>query len=768
MPRSQVAAILVLLGTTLPGSAEELLPQPPALDPAVRFWTRVYTEVDSNAGLIHDDTHLDVVYEVIRFPPGLSERSRESRVKRAKSHIRSILRTLATGKRSGLTTEQARILSHWGPSVSDRTLREASHNIRFQLGQADKFLAGLVRSGAWRGHIEATLVDHGVPVELAALPHVESSYDPSAYSRVGAAGLWQFTRSTGRRYLRIDNAIDERLDAFLATNAAARLLRDNYRTTGTWPLAITSYNHGAAGMRRAAQRLGTRDIDQIVQRYKSRTFGFASRNFYTSFLAALHVDQDPERYFGPIQRDAPVDYAIIEMPHYYRATSLAAALGVDEGTLRAHNRALRPSVWNGSKYVPKGYALRIPRDRLALPAGQLLAQIPESERLGEQHRDRYHKVRRGETLSRIARHYGVSQRELVGLNGLRSRHRIRVGQVLVLPDRAGGEPVSIARQAPPTNGVYRVRRGDTLWTIAKRFGVSESELVAENGIRNRHRIAVGQSLRIPGAAASPPQPAPVIAAKPEPPQPAPLVVAEAESPLPAPLVVAEAESPPPAPEIAAEAEPSPPAPEIVALPPLRPEPRVADAEPTPEPEAEAALAASAETSPAAEPAVAGPALVAAAPAVASAAPYGSRPPDPSDYAVHGTRVRVQADETLGHYADWLEVRASHLRSINGMRYGQDLAIGSRLKLDFSRVTPEEFERRRLAYHRSLQEEFFDAWQVTGTDEHVLRRGETLWELATQRYRVPVWLLRQYNPDLDFAALPAGARMVVPRIEPRRG
>jgi membrane-bound lytic murein transglycosylase D len=130
------------------------------------------------------------------------------------------------------------------------------------------------------------------------------------------------------------------------------------------------------------------------------------------------------------------------------------------------------------------------------------------------------------------------------------------------------------------------------------------------------------------------------------------------------------------------------------------------------------------------------------------------------------RVTVQAAETLGHYAEWLEVSASALRSRNGLRAKSPIVIGRTVKLDFRRVSPEEFERRRLSYHRTLQSEFFDHFVVTGTEQHVLRRGETVWFLAARKYRVPVWLLRQYNPDLDFGALPTGAQMVVPQIEPR--
>ena len=144
-------------------------------------------------------------------------------------------------------------------------------------------------------------------------------------------------------------------------------------------------------------------------------------------------------------------------------------------------------------------------------------------------------------------------------------------------------------------------------------------------------------------------------------------------------------------------------------------------------------------------------------------------PDPSNYSVSkGDRVTVQADETLGHYAEWLEVRPSALRRLNRMKPGTPVQIGRTAKLDFSHVTPEVFEQRRLEYHLALQEAFFEAYVVSGTESHVLKKGETLWFLAQHKFEVPVWLLRQYNPDLDFGALRPGTRMVIPVIEPRAG
>ena len=347
-------------------------------------------------------------------------------------------------------------------------------------------------------------------------------------------------------------------------------------------------------------------------------------------------------------------------------------------------------------------------------------------------------MRRGETLSKIAQRYGVKERELVALNNLRSRHRIRAGQVLRLPDD-GSAPIVVARRDPPADGIYQVRRGDNLSIIEKRFGVSQQDLVKWNRLRNRNQIAVGQPLRVAAPA---------------------VVVASAEA-------------------VRAEATAS-----LAAAPavPRSSQPRSRRIETKAEVTLEAAALAASEPTPPAEAGTyrcRGAAALFAAPDTPQAQAESARRrepceeldaapvaiPDPSDYAVTPDhRITVQAEETLGHYADWLEVSASRLRRLNRMRYETPLVIGRQKKLDFSRVTPEEFERRRLEYHRTLQEEFFDAYVVSGTRTHMLSKGDSLWYLAQRKYEVPIWLLRQYNPDLDFGSLPAGAPMVVPIIE----
>jgi membrane-bound lytic murein transglycosylase D len=496
---ARTLTLLMALLVCAPAIAAEPVPfpRPAALEPRVRFWTRIYTEVGTDGGLVHDPENMNVVYEVVRFPDSLTRRGREHRVRDVKERYEKVLHTLARGKRENLSHDERRVLALWPEGVSSETLRSAARRIRFQLGQADKFRAGLIRSGAWEGYIRRTFAEHRLPPDLAVLPHVESSFNPAANSHAGATGIWQFTRSTGRLFMRIDHVVDERRDPFLSTVAAGRLLRENYEKTRTWPLAITAYNHGASGMKRAVEKLGTREIATIVEKYESRSFGFASRNFYAEFLAARDVVNDSTRYFGVLTRDPPADPEIVVLDHHYRAKTLAHAFGVPLDLLRQHNLALLSPVWEGSKHVPKRYGLRVPRDPNRQATRVILASIPGSERFAKQKPDLHYRVRRGDTLSRIARRFHVRESELVTMNGLRSRHRIRIGQVLRLPVNEPGRAVGVAREPVPPDGLYRIRRGDTLSVIARRFGVSEQDLVALNHLPDRDRIHARQLIQLP-------------------------------------------------------------------------------------------------------------------------------------------------------------------------------------------------------------------------------------------------------------------------------
>jgi len=317
---------LLALLLRLPVAAAETpdpFAHPPELERDVRFWIRVYTEVTTDQGLLHDDWNLGLVYEVLRFDPASSPAQREKRVGDAKAHYAAMLRQFAAGETDDLSPHEKRILHAFGDKATPKDFRDAIERIRFQLGQADRFHEGLIRAAVLEKQIAATLMQHGVPAEIAALPHVESSFNFAAYSKVGAAGLWQFMPSTAKRFMRVDGVVDERLDPRSATEAAANLMLYNYRLLGTWPLAVTAYNHGPGGLRRAQDELGSSDIAVIVKRYQGATFGFASRNFYVSFLAALEVDRNAEKYFGPITHLPDTDSTPVELPDYIAVEALA-------------------------------------------------------------------------------------------------------------------------------------------------------------------------------------------------------------------------------------------------------------------------------------------------------------------------------------------------------------------------------------------------------------------------------------------------------------
>jgi membrane-bound lytic murein transglycosylase D len=367
-----VILALVFTGAGMAGiasaqAAPSAIPRYPELQRDVDFWVRVYSEVSTRQGFVHDARNLAVVYGVAALPdaPPGSEPRREA-IKTARERWSAALRAAASALSTGqaLQGDAAWVAKVWrdalGRDPDAATLEAALADVRFQLGQADRFRAGIERSGLWREHIAATLAAAGLPPELVALPHVESSFDPTAYSKVGAAGVWQFMPGTARLYMRVDGAVDERMDPFRATEGAAQLLANNLRLLGSWPLALTAYNHGAAGMRRARDTMGTDDFAVIARRYRGPAFGFASRNFYPSFLAALTIDQDPQRFFPGVQRAAPLRPVQIAMPAAAPVAELARLLNLPQPVLRELNPALRPAVWSGERPVPAGYRLHLP------------------------------------------------------------------------------------------------------------------------------------------------------------------------------------------------------------------------------------------------------------------------------------------------------------------------------------------------------------------------------------------------------------------------
>ncbi len=688
---------LILSPLTLSAAITDF-PVPDTIRPAISFWIKVYTEADTQSGFLHDAQELRIIYRKL-------DRDRET-INSVREKIRDDLRVLASGKRSGLTPSQKELLELWGSDTANARLEQAANNVRWQLGQSDRFIEGIRRSGAYRSHIDAVIREKNLPPELAILPHVESSFHPGAYSRVAATGMWQFTRSTAQRFMRADYVVDERLDPYAATYAAMELLEYNHNALGSWPLALTAYNHGANGMARALRDVGSADIGRIIAEYKGPRFGFASRNFYPQFLAALEVDTNAIKYFGDITRNRAPEFTSFTMSSFVDARVVAKTLGVSLNDLERDNPALQPAVWSGTKRIPRGYVLKI--DRLSF-SGDLVAGINTislSELFSEQIPDLSYVVRSGDSLSVIAERYKTSVSELVAINQLRDRNTIRIGQTLLLPQQDGSVPTLLVNNsepiAVPADGEYEVRRGDTVSLIAERHNLPLETVLALNNLDSNGIIFPGQTLRLKGDTQS--EPTPIVN----------VLVVDADT-------VSEDD------DIAIAVDSA--ASEQVAI-------LVNSVATAVEPDAgevEAQLLADLQS-------------------------------DPADYSVRiDNTIEIQAAETLGHYAEWLGLRSWDIRRLNGLEYRDPVIIGKRLKLDFSKVGSAQFEQMRREFHRNLQSDYFQSWRIRETEQHSISRGEFLVNLARER-SVPMWLFRQYNPDVDAGRIQIGQVVVFPVVE----
>lgn len=333
----------------------------PSLKPNLDFWISMYTQYTTRQGVVHDGKYIDHIYEVINLGSGESPREARRRWQRVLLSVHH-----KQGHPERMTADERKVYDLFKDvNEPDKFLNAANRKrVRFQLGQKDRFLEGLRNSGRYLPRMEEVFRRVGVPVPLTRLPFVESGFNLEAYSKVGASGVWQFMRSTGRLYLEIDDAVDERNDPIRAAEGAARLLKSNFDSLGSWPLAVTAYNHGRKSMMRAVRRMGSTDLGVLVNSYHGRTFGFASGNFYCELMAAIEVEGHAERYFGKVDRLPPLRFADVTIPDYIGLADLTRFLKLDPRSIRALNPALTEAIYDGSQRIPAGYRLRLP-----LPGG---------------------------------------------------------------------------------------------------------------------------------------------------------------------------------------------------------------------------------------------------------------------------------------------------------------------------------------------------------------------------------------------------------------
>ncbi|MDG4598049.1 MAG: lytic transglycosylase domain-containing protein [Candidatus Contendobacter sp.] len=346
--------------------SDATFPTPLELQPQIGFWRNVYATWGRAQVALHDDRYLDLVYGVLTLPGEVGEsQTPEQRdfVKEHQENLRAILRQLESKvvTNAPLTPTEQKLANHVrASSGGSGAIVGASDRLRTQRGMRERFKRGLEISGRYDAAFRGVFREAGLPDDLAYLPHVESSFQNHAASSAGAVGMWQFMPGTARHFGMLNAAVDERRDPVASAQGAARYLANAHDRLGSWPLVLTSYNHGVGGMKNAQQIFGN-DFVAIVRNYSGKGFGFASRNFYTEFLAAREIARNPQRFFPEgIHYDPPLNLDRVRLRQAVSAMTLASYYEVNPWELTSLNKAWSPAAQDSRIELPAGTLVWLP------------------------------------------------------------------------------------------------------------------------------------------------------------------------------------------------------------------------------------------------------------------------------------------------------------------------------------------------------------------------------------------------------------------------
>jgi len=494
--------------TSASDEAAELFPFPKEIETQVKFWKKIFTEYTTNQLIIHDERYLDVIYEVIDLEDEAFPTRKEgwAYAKAERERYVKILERLSENFEipPNMTDEEERIYLLF-KNISESPCfkkADAKDRVHIQTGYAEGFKTGIIRAGSYLDTMKRIFAKYNLPEELVYLPMIESTFNPLSVSYLGAAGMWQFMKGTGRIYnLTINNIVDERRDPFISTEAAARLLAHNYNVLKSWPLAITAYNYGLQGMRNAVRAVQSENIADIIEHYNGDRFGFASRNFYVEFLAAKDIFENCSEYYGDIDLNDPLILTRVKLPEYISVETFEKYCNISVSELKKLNPAIHSSSFRSGGFIPKEYHLNVlPEYKELILSGY--KEIPDNLKYNYVPSEAKHRIRKSQTLSGIAKIYNISINKLAQFNGLTNPQQIRSGQLLNIP----GEYISLNDDsdtpeknipAPRSVPKHRVRKGETLSEIAKMYNTDISRFKRLNDIKNPQDIRAGQLLKVP-------------------------------------------------------------------------------------------------------------------------------------------------------------------------------------------------------------------------------------------------------------------------------
>lgn len=368
------------------------------------------------------------------------------------------------------------------PIPEHRTINSAVR--LFSVDMKDSIQTSLIRSGRYRKLIDNALAEQRLPKGLAYLPVIESAYMPTLTSRAGAHGIWQFMPATAREYgLRVDWWVDERADPQLSTLAAAKYLKDLHRMFDDWSLALAAYNCGPGRVKRTLAESGLSSFWELLD---AGLLPKETRGYVPTFYATLLIASDPETYGFTLGRVLEHDEKRVDVRGPVSLAYIAEALGLEEELLKEMNPALRRGV------VPPG------RTAVRVPSKSAETLLARADSLREE--DAYVKfctfrLREGDSIKRLARAIGTKEETVLAMNNLDSARDVRPGESIYLPVRAR-ELGTLLAHSDDEDIFYAVKKGDTLYSIAKRNGLTVAELRELNDLPKTATLKKGQKLRV--------------------------------------------------------------------------------------------------------------------------------------------------------------------------------------------------------------------------------------------------------------------------------